>query len=78
MIKIQVLGTGCKKCVALKENTETALKELGLSAEVEKIEDINQIVEFGVMTTPALVVDGQVKLVGRVATPQEIVELLPR
>ncbi|MBX3427460.1 MAG: TM0996/MTH895 family glutaredoxin-like protein [Pirellulales bacterium] len=78
MIKIQVLGTGCKKCVALKENTETALKELGLSAEVEKIEDINKIVEFGVMTTPALVVDGQVKLVGRVATPQEIVALLPR
>lgn len=77
MLTIQVLGTGCKKCVSLQDNVETALKELGIEAEVQKIEDINKIIEFGVMTTPALAVDGEVKLVGRVATPQEIIEVLP-
>jgi small redox-active disulfide protein 2 len=78
MTTVQVLGTGCKKCAALKANAEAALKELGIAAEVEKIEDINRIVEFGVMSTPALVIDGQVKVVGRVASPQEIVALLPK
>lgn len=76
MITIQVLGTGCKKCAALKENAEAAIKQLGVEADVQKIEDINEIVKFGVMTTPALVVDGQVKFVGKVASPQEIVKVL--
>ena len=78
MTKIQVLGTGCKKCSALKENTEAALKELGIDAEVIKVEDINEIVNYGVMMTPALVVNGEVKFVGRVASPQEIVNVLPK
>lgn len=78
MTKIQVLGTGCKKCIALKENTEAALKELGIDAEVIKVEDINEIVNYGVMMTPALVVNGEVKFVGRVASPQEIVIVLPK
>ncbi len=78
MTTIQVLGTGCKKCVALQANAEAALKELGIAAKVEKIEDINRIVEFGVMSTPALVIDGQVKVVGKVASPQEIAALLPK
>jgi small redox-active disulfide protein 2 len=78
MTTIQVLGTGCKKCAALKANAEAALKELGIAAEVEKIEDINRIVAFGVMSTPALVIDGQVKVVGKVASPQEIMTLLPK
>jgi small redox-active disulfide protein 2 len=60
MTTIQVLGTGCKKCVSLKANVDTALKDLGIEADVQKIEDINEIVKFGVMSTPALAVDGQV------------------
>ncbi len=77
MLTIQVLGTGCKKCVSLQENAETALKELGIEADVQKIEDINKIIEFGVMTTPALAINGEVKLVGRVASPQEIMNVIP-
>ena len=78
MTTIQVLGTGCKKCVSLKENVETALKELGVEADVQKIEEINEIVAFGVMSTPALAVDGKVKIVGKVASPEEIKNLLSR
>ena len=76
MTKIQVLGTGCKKCVSLKENVEAALKEANIEADVQKIEDINEIVSFGVMSTPALVVDGEVKFVGKVASPAEIIRVL--
>jgi small redox-active disulfide protein 2 len=76
MTTIQVLGTGCKKCVSLKENVEMALKELGVEAEVQKVEDINEIVQFGVMSTPALVIDGEVKMVGNVSSPQEIAAML--
>lgn len=78
MTTIQVLGTGCKKCVSLKENVEAALKELGVEADVQKIEDINEIVRFGVMSTPALAVDGEVKIVGKVATPEEIKAVLSK
>ena len=76
MTTIQVLGTGCKKCVSLKENVEAALKEANIEADVQKIEDINEIVSFGVMSTPALVVDGEVKFVGKVASPAEIIRVL--
>jgi small redox-active disulfide protein 2 len=78
MTTIQVLGTGCKKCVSLKENVEAVLKELGVEADVQKIEDINEIVRFGVMSTPALAVDGEVKIVGKVATPAEIKAVLSK
>lgn len=78
MTTIQVLGTGCKKCVSLKENVEAAIKQLGIEAEVQKVDDINEIVKFGVMTTPALAVDGEVKIVGKVATPEEIKAVLPK
>ena len=77
MTTIQILGTGCKKCVSLKENVEAALKEMSVEAEVQKIEDINEIVQFGVMSTPALVIDGEVKIVGKVASPEEIMAVLP-
>jgi len=77
MTTIQVLGTGCKKCVALQENVKAALQELGVEADVQKIEDINEIVTFGVMSTPALAVDGEVKIVGKVASPKEIMDVLP-
>ena len=73
---VQVLGPGCAKCMKLKENAEKAVEELGIEASVEKIEDINLITGFGVMVTPALVVDDDVKLSGKVATPEEIKELL--
>ena len=76
MIKIQILGTGCPKCKKLTEVSEQAARELGLEFEIEKITDINQILSFGVMATPALAVDGQVKLAGRVPSLEEVKKLL--
>lgn len=73
---VQVLGTGCPKCAKLKENAEAAAKELGVEVTVEKIEDINLITGFGVMATPALAIDGEVKVVGKVASLDEIKKLL--
>ena len=73
---IQVLGTGCAKCAKLKENAEQAVRELGIEASVEKVEDINVITGFGVMMTPALAIDGEVKAVGKVSSPEEIKQLL--
>ena len=73
---IQILGTGCAKCTKLKDNADTAVKELGIEASVEKVEDINVITSFGVMMTPALAVDGEVKIVGKLASPDEIKKLL--
>lgn len=75
-MKIQVLGTGCPKCKQLLANVEAAVAELGVAAEVEKIEDIKQIMAFGVMATPALVVDGEVKFSGKVASADDIKKLL--
>ena len=76
MKKIQILGTGCPKCKKLAENAEAAAKELELEFEVEKIADINEMMKFGVMMTPALVVDGEVKVVGKVPSPDEIKQML--
>ena len=76
MKKIQILGTGCPKCKKLTENAETAAKELGIDYELEKVTDINDIMKFGVMMTPALVVDGQVKMVGKVISSDEIKDML--
>jgi small redox-active disulfide protein 2 len=73
---IQVLGPGCARCAKLKENAEQAVRELGIEASVEKIEDINVITGFGVMMTPALAIDGEVKAVGKVSSPDEIKQLL--
>ena len=73
---VQVLGPGCPKCAKLKENADKAVQELGADATVEKVEDINQITGFGVMMTPALVVDGEVKVVGKVPSVDEIKKLL--
>ncbi len=69
---IQILGPGCPKCEKLKKNAEAAVQATGTEARVEKISDIGQITAFGVMMTPALVVDGEVKAVGRVLSPDEI------
>jgi small redox-active disulfide protein 2 len=73
---IQVLGPGCPKCEKLKKNAETAVQELGIEATVEKVTDIGVITGFGVMMTPALVIDGEVKLVGKVPTAEDIKKLL--
>jgi small redox-active disulfide protein 2 len=76
-MKIEVLGTGCAKCKTLYENTKQALAESGQQAEVVKIEDIPAIMKYGVMSTPALVIDGQVKFSGKVASVAEIKGMLP-
>jgi len=76
MKKIQILGTGCAKCARLAENAETAARTIGMEFELEKVTDINKIMEFGVMTTPALVLDGEVKVVGAAPSPSDIEKLL--
>ncbi|HEY4760892.1 MAG TPA: thioredoxin family protein [Thermoguttaceae bacterium] len=73
---IQILGTGCPKCEKLKKNAEEAVKLTGTEAMVEKVTDINVITGFGVMMTPALAIDGEVKAVGKVLSPQEIQKLI--
>jgi len=72
MKKIQVLGTGCPKCKLLMANAEEAVKTLGIEAGIEKVEKIADIMKFGVMITPALVVDGVVKSAGKVLSTDEI------
>ncbi len=76
MKKIQILGTGCSKCKTLMANAETAVKALGVEAQVEKVEKIADIMKFGVMSTPAMVVDGQVKSAGRVLSADDIKKFL--
>ncbi len=79
MKKLQILGTGCPKCKKLTENTETAAKELGIEYEIEKITDIIEIIKFGVMMTPALAVDGKVKVAGvssNIPSPDEIKKMI--
>jgi len=75
-MKIQILGSGCAKCKKLAEATEQAAAELGLDYELIKVTDFVEIMKFAVMATPALVVDGTVKVVGRVPTVEEIKLLL--
>ena len=71
-MKIEILGMGCPKCKMLYDNTQLAVKEAGVEAEVVKVEDMDKITDYGVMTTPALVVDGEVKTAGKVGTVEEI------
>ena len=76
MMKLQILGTGCPKCQKLAENTEAAAQALGIEYELVKVTDLNEIMAFGVMMTPALAVDGVVKVVGKVPDPEAIRKLL--
>jgi len=76
MTKIQVLGTGCPKCRKLAENADAAARELGIDYELEKVTEINQILNFGVMITPALAVDGVVKVTGKVPSTEDLKALL--
>ncbi len=75
-MKIQVLGTGCARCKQLTANAEEAVATLGVQATVEKVEDLREIMRFGVMTTPALVIDGKVRVAGKVLGPDAVIELL--
>jgi len=76
MKKIQVLGTGCSKCQLLMKNTESAVKELGIDAEISKVTDIKEIMGFNVMSTPALAVDGKVVSSGKSLKTDEIKKLI--
>lgn len=76
MTKIEVIGTGCAKCKRLLANAEQAVKELKITAEVVKVEDIDAIVDRGVMMTPALFIDGQVRAEGRIPDVNEIKKML--
>lgn len=76
-MKIQILGTGCPKCKNLYEHAEKAAKDASVDFEIEKVEDIMKITEAGVIMTPALVIDGEVKSVGKVLSSDEIKKMLP-
>ncbi len=76
MKRIQVLGPGCPKCGQLAQNAQAAVEQLELDGRVEKVTDIVEITAFGVITTPALVIDGEVRVVGKVSSTEEIKQLL--
>ncbi len=76
MMDIKVLGTGCPKCKNLEKITNEAVAKAGVSAQVSKVEDIMDIISYGVMATPALVIDGKVVVKGRVPSVDEIVKLI--
>jgi len=76
MKKLQVLGPGCPKCEELAKKTEAAAKALGMDYELEKVKDLNQMMALGVFMTPALVVDGEVKVVGKVPSDEEIKKMI--
>jgi small redox-active disulfide protein 2 len=75
-MEIKVLGTGCPRCKALEQATKNALAELNISANLEKVEDIIKIMEYGILHTPGLVINGKVVLSGRVPSANEIKEIL--
>ncbi|WP_320972099.1 thioredoxin family protein [Enterocloster bolteae] len=75
-MNIKVIGTGCDKCDTLYKNVQTAIKELDVDAEIEKVEDLIDIVKLGVMTSPSLMVDGKLVISGRVAKKEELIKLL--
>jgi small redox-active disulfide protein 2 len=76
IMEIKVLGTGCPSCKALEEATRKAVTEMGIDTQITKVEDMAEILNYGIMTTPALVVDGKIVLKGRVASVEEIKKLL--
>jgi small redox-active disulfide protein 2 len=77
-MKIQILGTGCTKCNQLMSLTEKAVQETGIDAEIIKVSDINEIIAFGIMTIPALVIDGKVMLRGNVPSLSELKEIIKK
>ena len=77
-MSIKILGSGCKNCVTLTENTKLALAEMGLQANIEKVTDLSAITGYGVMSTPALVINEKVVSSGKVLKPKEIVKILEK
>ncbi|HDS05701.1 MAG TPA: thioredoxin family protein [Deltaproteobacteria bacterium] len=77
-MKIEILGTGCAKCDKMEEMVKLALEETGINAAVNHIRDIKKIMTYGVMTTPALVIDGEVKASGKIPSSEEIKKMLVR
>ena len=77
-MKIKILGSGCKNCVTLAKNTEEALKDLGLEAEIIKVTDFKDIASYGIMSTPGLVIDEEVVSYGKVLKPAAIKEILEK
>ena len=75
---IKVLGSGCKNCVALAENTKTALTELGIQAEIVKVTDYSDIASYGIMSMPGLVIDEKVVSFGKVLKPKDIVKIIEK
>jgi small redox-active disulfide protein 2 len=75
-MKIQILGTGCPKCKKTYENVEKAVKELGICADLEKVEDLKAIMSFGILVTPALAIDGRVRTVGKVPSVDEVKKII--
>jgi len=71
-MKIEILGMGCPKCKKLYENAQTAVKEAGVQAEIVKVEDIQKIMDYGLMVTPAIAIDGEVKAAGKIPASDEI------
>ncbi|MCK9441347.1 MAG: thioredoxin family protein [Methanothrix sp.] len=78
MVKIEVLGTGCAKCKSLTKNVEKAVQELGIEAEIVKVDSIQEIMDRGVMMTPALYIDGKSVMMGKAATVEEIKRMLKK
>lgn len=75
-MKIEILGTGCARCHKLEDITREAVKDSGIAVELTKVDDIKKIMGYGVMTLPALVVDGEVKMAGKIPSKDEIIRLL--
>lgn len=77
-MNIKILGSGCKNCVTLTENTKAAIKEMGIEAEITKVTDFKDIMTYGVMSTPALVIDEKVVSFGKVLKPKDIKEIIEK
>ena len=77
-MKIKILGSGCKNCLTLADNTKAALAELGAEAEIEKVTDFSEIAKYGVMSTPALVINERVVSFGKVLKPKEIIKIIEK
>jgi len=75
-MKIEIFGTGCAKCQKLEKNARKAVDELGIEAEIDKVEDLSEISARGVMMTPALAIDGEIKVKGEILDTEKIKELL--
>ncbi|WP_353094864.1 thioredoxin family protein [Tissierella praeacuta] len=75
---IKILGSGCSKCDEIEKNLNIAIKELDINAQIEKVEELIEIVKYGVMTTPTLIIDGQIKVMGKVPSVKEIKKILTK